>query len=238
MEEKLPLKAELDTNPHGRLIVECQENGPIQTNTYFAISGTEAVVIDPAWDGEKLARDFIAAHPGIEIRAMVCTHCHADHIGGVAGMRRVLGEGVPFIISAVDAPHLDFAVQSMEQMWGIKSENAPAPDRLVGEGDVIEFGDVRLQVMQTPGHTPGGVVLFAATVDGDFAFVGDTLFPGGHGRCDLEGGSEAKIMRSLARMAASLPEDTLCYIGHGCTTTMAKERSSNVFMKYAVRHEH
>ncbi len=238
MEEKLPLKAELDTNPHGRLIVECQENGPIQTNTYFAISGTEAVVIDPAWDGEKLARDFIAEHPGIEIRAMVCTHCHADHIGGVAGMRRVLGEDVPFIISAVDAPHLDFAVQSMEQMWGIKSEHAPAPDRLVGEGDVIEFGDVRLQVMQTPGHTPGGVVLFAATADGDFAFVGDTLFPGGHGRCDLEGGSEAKIMRSLARMAASLPEDTLCYIGHGRTTTMAEERSSNVFMKYAVRHEH
>ncbi len=236
--EKLPLNAGLDINPHGRLSVEHVVNGPVQTNTYFAISGTEAVVIDPAWEGETLARNFIATHPGISIRAVVCTHAHGDHIGGVAGMRRVLGDDVPFLISEADAEIIDVAIDSMRDLWNITVERPPQPDRLLHEGDSVEFGDARLQVMETPGHTPGGIVLFAATADGDVAFVGDTLFPGGHGRCDLPGGSEAQIMRSLARMAASLPDETLCYIGHDRTTTMAEERASNVFMAYAVRHEH
>ena len=81
-------------------------------------------------------------------------------------------------------------------------------------------------------------MLFAATSDVNIAFVGDTLFPGGHGRVDLPGGDEGLIMRSLARIGTSLPSDTLCYLGHNGTTTVSRELDSNPFMAYALRHEH
>ena len=238
MAEKLPLDAGLDFAPRGHLSVECVVNGPIQTNTYFAISGNEAVVIDPAWEGEELVQRFSMVHPDVAIKAIICTHAHGDHVGGVAGALRALDNDVPFLISKIDAPYLEQGIESLRVMWDIETETPPAPDRLLSEGDVVEFGDVRLQVLETPGHTFGGIVLFAATEDGNIAFVGDTLFPGGHGRCDLPGGNEADILRSLARMSASLPEDTLCYIGHNQSTTMAEERAHNPFMIYAVRHEH
>ena len=78
-------------------------------------------------------------------------------------------------------------------MWGIETPDPGEPTRLLAEGDTIELGDICLQVIETPGHTPGGIVLFAATEQGNIAFVGDTLFPGSHGRTDLSGGDEAAI---------------------------------------------
>ena len=228
--------ASLDLERRGSLDVSCVVNGPIQTNTYFARSGNEAVVIDPAWDGERLARDFQAAHPDVSIKAIICTHGHADHIGGVAGMCRVLGDDVPFLISEADAGFMAGAIESMKVMWGFEFELPPAPDRLLREGDAIAFGDVALQVFETPGHTPGGIVLFCAAETGDVAFVGDTLFPGAHGRTDLEGGDEAAVIRSLGKMAQLLPDDTLCLIGHNETTTIAREKRENLFMRRGMRH--
>ena len=219
----------------GALDISCAVNGPIQTNTYFVISDGEAVVIDPAWDGERLARDFRAAHPQVAIRAIICTHGHADHIGGVAGMRRALGPEVPFMISAVDAPIMGAAIESMKASWGFEFEEPPAPDRLLREGDIITFGAARLQVFETPGHTPGGIVLFCPASTGNVAFVGDTLFPGAHGRTDLPGGDEAQIIHSLGKMAHLLPDDTLCLIGHNESTTMARERATNLFMRRGMR---
>mgnify|MGYP000111015646 CR=1 FL=1 len=105
------------------------------------------------------------------------------------------------------------------------------PTRLLAEGDAIEVGDIYLQVIETPGHTPGGIVLFAATEQGNIAFVGDTLFPGGHGRTDLSGGDEAAILRSLSKLARLLPPDTVCLTGHGDSTTMARELMQNPFMR-------
>ena len=228
------LKA-LDLEKHGALDISCVVNGPIQTNTYFVCSQNEAVVIDPAWDGERLARDFQAAHPSVVIKAIICTHGHADHIGGVAGIRRVLGPDVPFLISQIDADVMVPAIESMKTMWGFDFELPPAPDRLLNEGDAVAFGNVTLQVFTTPGHTPGGIVLFCAAETGDVAFVGDTLFPGAHGRTDLPGGDESAIIRSLGKMANLLPDDTLCLIGHNETTTMAREKETNLFMRRGMR---
>lgn len=221
---------ELDLRPMGHMQVESVVNGPVETNTYFVISEGEALVIDPAWDGERLARTFLDAHPDVRVTGIVCTHAHADHTGGVAGMRRVLGDAVPYIVSEVDAAYLARAVDAMRGLWGIESEVPPAPDRTVREGDRIRVGDVSFQVIETPGHTPGGIVLFAATEDGDIAFVGDTLFPGGCGRTDLEGGDDAAIMRSIAKLGAILPVDTRCCIGHGPSTTIARELEVNPLM--------
>ena len=226
----------LDMHRKGRLAIHCVTNGPIQTNTYFAVSGDEAVIIDPAWEGERLAEVFAERCPGARVVAIICTHGHADHIGGVAGLRRALGGDVPFMISEVDAGIMAGAIASMRDMWGFDHEMPPTPDRLLREGDTVAFGDVELQVMATPGHTPGGIVLFCAASTGNVAFVGDTLFPGAHGRTDLEGGSEKQVIDSLGKMGAFLPRDTLCLIGHNDTTTIADELQNNLFMRRGLRH--
>lgn len=226
----------LDMHRKGRLAIHCVVNGPIQTNTYFAVSGDEAVIIDPAWEGERLAEVFAERCPGARVVAIICTHGHADHIGGVAGLRRALGGDVPFMISEVDAGIMAGAIASMRDMWGFDHEMPPTPDRLLREGDTVAFGDVELQVMATPGHTPGGIVLFCAASTGNVAFVGDTLFPGAHGRTDLEGGSEKQVIDSLGKIGAFLPGDTLCLIGHNDTTTIADELQNNLFMRRGLRH--
>lgn len=226
----------LNMKKNGLLAIHCVVNGPIQTNTYFAVSGDEAVIIDPAWEGERLAEVFAERCPGARVVAIICTHGHADHIGGVAGLRRALGGDVPFMISEVDAGIMAGAIASMRDMWGFDHEMPPTPDRLLREGDTVAFGDVELQVMATPGHTPGGIVLFCAASTGNVAFVGDTLFPGAHGRTDLEGGSEKQVIDSLGKMGAFLPGDTLCLIGHNDTTTIADELQNNLFMRRGLRH--
>lgn len=230
------MNMELDTSKKGSLSIHCVVNGPIQTNTYFAVSGDEAIIIDPAWDGEKLAEMLAECRPGARVAAVVCTHGHADHIGGVAGLRRALGDDVPFMISKVDAAIMGRAIQDMREMWGFDHEMPPAPDRLLEEGDTIAFGNVALQAIATPGHTPGGIVLFGAAETGDVAFVGDTLFPGAHGRTDLNGGSEKEIIASLGKLGHFLPVDTLCLIGHNDTTTIGAELETNLFMRRGLRH--
>ena len=225
-----PTDFSLDLTPHGTIHVDCEVNGPIETNTYFACSQDEVVVIDPAWDGEKLARDFTAAHPKVRIVAIVCTHGHADHIGGVAGMRRVLGEQVPYILPAREKAFVAGALAEMKSKWGYGFEDPGTPTRLLREGDTVSFGAARLQMFETPGHTPGGSVLFCAAENGNFAFVGDTLFPGSHGRTDLRGGDEQTILASLAKMKRLLPADTLCLIGHGPATTMGHEAQTNPYL--------
>ena len=221
---------ELDLTPRGTLRVDCIVNGPVQTNTYFITSAGETVVIDPAWDGERLVERFLSGHPDARITTIVCTHGHADHVGGVAGVRRALGPDAAFLLPAAEVDFVPGALVSMREMWGFDHEDPGAPTGSLREGDAVEVGDVRLQVIETPGHTPGGIVLFCATEDGNAAFVGDTLFPGSHGRTDLEGGDEPAILRSLAKLARLLPADTLCLCGHGDATTMGREIAGNPFI--------
>ena len=205
----------LDLTPKGSVEIETLVNGPIQTNSYAVISDNECVIIDPAWEGERLVEHIRAEHPDVQVLGAICTHGHADHVGGVAGVRAAVGADALYELCGKDAavPHAN--IEEQRAMWG----------------DTIELGDICLQVIEVPGHTPGGIVLFAATEQGNIAFVGDTLFPGGHGRTDLSGGDEAAILRSLSKLARLLPPDTVCLTGHGDSTTMARELMQNPFMQ-------
>ena len=224
----------LDTTPRGSVHIESVVNGPIETNTYFLGCAGTWIVIDPAWEGERLVAHFRSAHPDDTLLGALCTHGHADHLGGVAGVRHEIGDAV-FELSAGDVDTAKANIREQREMWDIETPDPGEPTRLLAEGDTVAVGEAVLQVIETPGHTPGGIVLFAATENGNIAFVGDTLFPGGHGRTDLTGGNEVAMMHSLAKMARLLPPDTVCYTGHGQTTTMEQELASNPFMQWACK---
>lgn len=223
--------ATLDLTPRGSVSIETLVNGPIQTNSYAVISSGECLIIDPAWEGESIVGHIRAGHPDVHVLGAVCTHGHADHVGGVAGVRAAVGPDALYGLCDKDAAVSHANIEEQRTMWGIETPDPGEPTRLLAEGDTIEVGDICLQAIETPGHTPGGIVLFAATEQGNIAFVGDTLFPGSHGRTDLAGGDEAAILRSLSKLARLLPPDTVCLTGHGDSTSMARELMQNPFMQ-------
>lgn len=192
----------LDLTPKGSVEIETLVNGPIQTNSYAVISDNECVIIDPAWEGERLVEHIRAEHPGVRVLGAVCTHGHADHVGGVAGVRAAVGVDALYELCGKDAavPHAN--IEEQRAMWGIETPGSRGADAPARRGRCYRGGRyLPGQVIETPGHTPGGIVLFAATEQGSIAFVGDTLFPGSHGRTDLAGGDEAAIL--VARSPSS-----------------------------------
>ena len=197
---------------------------PLQTNCLAYVSDGECLVVDPGGSGDQLATVL----DDVRVTCVAATHGHGDHVGGVAALVRATV--APFAIHAADAELARHAGE-MSEVGRSYDENAPEPDRTLAEGDVLRVGTATFTVMETPGHTPGGIVLVGGGSAEGVAFVGDTLFPGSHGRTDLRGGDEAAIMASLARMAAEIAPDTTLVCGHGPATTMARELAVNPFLR-------
>lgn len=202
--------------------------GPIETNCFAYISGGDCLVVDPGAAGTQIAE----ALSDVRVTQIVATHGHHDHVCGVKAL--VEATGASFAVSCADAWRVTQALELSSHAFGVATEgeeNAPEPDVLLKEGDVIAVGTARFRVMETPGHTEGGIVLVGEGSATGLAFVGDTLFPGSHGRTDLHGGDEAEILKSLARMAAEIPAETALLCGHGPTTSMEWELAHNPFLK-------
>ena len=197
---------------------------PLQTNCYAYVSAGECLVVDPGGSGAQLATVLDDVH----VSCVAATHGHGDHVGGAAALCRATG--APFAIHAADAELARHAGE-MSEVGRRYDENAPAPDRTLAESDVISVGTATFTVMETPGHTPGGIVLVGGGSAEGVAFVGDTLFPGSHGRTDLKGGDEATILASLARMATRIAPETTLLCGHGPATTMERELATNPFLR-------
>ena len=147
--------------------------GPIQTNCYAYVSAGEALVVDPGAVGARIA----TALAGEKVVCVAATHGHGDHVGGVAAL--VSATGAPFAISAADAEMAKHAGDPAYSGSGIAyDDDAPEPSRLLAEGNVLAVGTARFRVMETPGHTPGGICLVGEGTAEGIAFVGDTLFRG------------------------------------------------------------
>jgi glyoxylase-like metal-dependent hydrolase (beta-lactamase superfamily II) len=205
------------------MIIKKLAVGPIMANCF--IVGCEqtkaAAVIDP---GDEADRILLAlADAKLTVKQIINTHGHFDHVG--ANKRMKAATGAPILIHALDAPMLSMLARSAAA-WGMSAENSPAPDRFLDEGDLIEIGSLRLQVIHTPGHTPGGVSLLA---DGCL-FVGDTLFAGSVGRTDFPGGDFAALKSSIQQKLFTLDDALKVFTGHGPETTIGEEKRHNPFV--------
>ncbi len=163
--------------------------GALSTCCYIVGDDASAgcVVIDPGAEPERIRR----ACDGRRIEAILLTHGHFDHIGGVAA----LADGAEIVIHRDDAPMLTDPALNAGWLVG-RQVTAPQATRTVREGDTLTFAGVTFTVLHTPGHTPGGVCYQA----GEWLFTGDTLFAHGYGRVDLPGGSMSQLADSLRRL--------------------------------------
>jgi hydroxyacylglutathione hydrolase len=219
----------------------------------------EALVVDP---GDEVTRilDLIGRHR-LTVKAIVSTHAHIDHVGGLSKLHQYTG--APVLMHRDDLP-LYQAMDMQASFLGILPPDLTEVDQLLKEGDILRWGSFEAQVIHTPGHTPGSVSLYlphdagrvsaidknrtaAATDDtGDVPvpdesektvfqlpqlFSGDTLFAGSIGRTDLWGGSMEQIMDSLRSKLMHLPDETIVHPGHGPGTTIGQERHWNPFLQ-------
>ncbi len=199
--------------------------GPVQENCHIArLDGsTDAIVVDPGDEAERL----IAAVEALELRvaAILLTHTHFDHVGAVAPVARATG-------APVWCPELEVAVLADIMRYvpwpGFGPFESYDADHTVAGGETLQLAGMEIEVLFTPGHSPGHVTYAIA---GEHAvFSGDVLFAGSIGRTDLPGGDHPTLMRTLAALVDALPDETVVYPGHMGNTTIARERATNPFL--------
>ena len=195
--------------------------GPVSANMMFvAADGAKTVaVIDPSDDALALA---ILKEHGWTLSDILITHRHYDHLLGVSGLKKATGAKV--YISEADADGLRSDRASLARMVGLKQEPTE-PDVLLREGDTFTAAGLTFRVLETPGHTAGGITFVCD--EERCAFVGDTLFAGGYGRFDLPTGDFNALSLSIKNALFSLPDDYRIFPGHDEPTTVAEEKRIN-----------
>jgi len=183
-----------------------------------------AIVIDPGDEVEKVGA-LLHKH-GLTVAAIVATHGHIDHVGGIAKLKALTG--APAMIHEADMPmYENIALQA--QWLGVPPPETTEIDNHLRDGQALEFGKHKLEVRHTPGHSPGSVS-FIVPAGSPIVFAGDTLFAGSIGRTDLWGGSFDQIINSIRSSLFSLPDDSVVLPGHGPRTTIGVERTTNPFL--------
>ncbi|HTR46308.1 MAG TPA: MBL fold metallo-hydrolase [Verrucomicrobiae bacterium] len=213
--------------PVGLLQCNCSILGDPETG--------EAIVVDPGDEVDRILR--VLKRHNLKVRAIVSTHTHIDHVGGLPALHRATG--APVLIHDADLD-LYRALDMQAQMLGMPMPETMTIRDFVKEGDTLRWGGFLARVLHTPGHTPGSISLVvenaAATKPGDRLqpgrlIAGDTLFQGSIGRTDLPGGSFPQIIRSIHQKLLVLPEDVIVFPGHGPKTTIGSEREYNPFLR-------
>ena len=205
------------------MILESLPTGPLEVNCY--IIGCEktrkAAVVDPGGNVDRILK-LLEKHK-LKLEMIINTHGHFDHIGG----NRQLSEatGAALLIHQADRYLLDLA-QEHAAGFGLQTEPSPAPTRELSGGETLQLGELSIQVIHTPGHSPGGICLY---VD-NCLIVGDTLFAGSVGRTDLPGGDQPLLIAGIREKLLPFPEATRVYPGHGPMTTIGQEKVYNPFL--------
>ena len=199
--------------------------GPLQTNCYLATctETLETAVIDPSWDGRRIAA--IASERGYPITHILLTHSHFDHVGGLAELKQETN--APIYIHPEAIAMLAHAPEAAAR-FNLTLPAPPQADQMLAEGDVIEVGQLKFEVLFTPGHAPGHVSFYLP--QHNVIFDGDVLFQRSIGRTDFPGCDHATLMHSIREKLLVLPDETAVLSGHGPTTTIGQEKEWNPFL--------
>ncbi len=206
------------------LLVDSLEVGAFAENCYvLACAATrKGVLVDPGDEAARIAGKV--GELGLDIERVLLTHGHLDHVMGVATLQAEWG--IPVLMNPGDAFLLE-NLPAQAAAFGLPLSGIPRVDTDIKEGDKVEFGEVTLDVLLTPGHSPGSVTFAGAGA----VFSGDVLFAGSIGRTDLPGGDFDTLIQSIREKLLSLDDSVIVYPGHGPATTVGHERLHNPFLQ-------
>lgn len=193
----------------------------LASNCYIAGANGEGVVIDPGSDAAEITEAIDGMK--LKIKYIILTHAHIDHIVSVDELRSGLDAKV--IVHREEARALTNPFYNGSGLFGLNKVFREA-DAVVNDGDVLEAGGLKFEIIHTPGHTSGGICIKA----GDNLFTGDTLFMMSVGRTDLGDGDQDQLMDSIKNKLMKLKDETIVLPGHGTSTTIGYERANNPFI--------
>ena len=201
---------------------------PIQENMYIlSDESKECVIIDPGCydDEERTTLSAFITENQLKPVRLLNTHCHLDHVFGNGFVSKKYD--LKLEINKNDQKVLD-AFQTSCDLYGMNCDPSPQPSVFLEEGDLINFGTSKLEIMFTPGHSPGSITFYNR--EQKFMIAGDVLFYGSIGRTDLPGGNHATLISSITEKLLPLGDDFKVYSGHGQPTTIGFERKNNPFL--------
>jgi hydroxyacylglutathione hydrolase len=202
---------------------------PVQENTYVLHNeNREAIIIDPGcfFTAEEAELQRYITEKELTPTRILATHCHFDHVFGCRWAARTYG--IELWLHPAEEPVLQHAPVSV-QKFGLGFDPYTGPLHYLNEGDVVELGNERLEVLFTPGHSPGSISFYNR--QHGFVVSGDVLFKQSIGRTDLPGGNMDTLVNSIRAQLYTLPDETVVYAGHGPSTTIGYEKAHNGYVQ-------
>ena len=208
--------------------VQIFEFNPFAENTYVVYDESgECIIFDPGCytpEERHMLQSFIEKNQ-LRVVRLINTHCHLDHIFGNNFVHKTWS-----LLPELHRAEMPVLKQypAICIYYGVPAESSPMPERFIEAGDTVTFGHTRLEVMLTPGHSPGSLSFYCR--ESGFVLSGDVLFMESIGRTDLPGGNSDTLLESIRSQLFTLPGETLVYSGHGPTTTIRHEKEYNPFL--------